>query len=425
MSVSKQTESYQALSNPRNAGATRGAYLVVALSGNRPSEIPLRVSIAKAERVELRRAERRLVHRNLIDGKRVCQVGLVDKTMSSLHAFVVQDGSGTFRLWDCGSKNGTTLNGTRIEGSVELGDGDLISVGSTHLFFRSAPDCYLHKPFDAEALDAPMATANPAFARAVAKTREIAKTDLSVLITGPSGSDRETAARWIHDVSVRAGPFVRLSCGELVKQIASVRRAKGGTLFVANLEDLSNQAASVLASVLDPSEWANASASGDDLSVRVVASGLPDAKSTLSPRTASRVAALVLEMPSLAERSEDIGLFISRALRDLGAPESTTLEPSAARALLGHTWPGNLHELRAVIRRALALAGLASIARYHLPEAITANEVQAVERRQLITLLRKHLGNVSAVAREMKISRFQVRRLADDFGIRVDTYRNR
>jgi transcriptional regulator of acetoin/glycerol metabolism len=108
------------------------------------------------------------------------------------------------------------------------------------------------------------------------------------------------------------------------------------------------------------------------------------------------------------------------------------LSPDAARSLLEYDWPLNVRELEQALAGALALSGLGTIEREHLPPALrdargkvpelTDDEVR--HRNELITVLREHRGNLSAVARAVGKGRTQVVRWVGRYGLEAAAYRS-
>ena len=134
-------------------------------------------------------------------------------------------------------------------------------------------------------------------------------------------------------------------------------------------------------------------------------------------------------------RPEDIPLLIATLLPKL-SPErpDVKLSPEAARSLLEYDWPMNVRELEQALAGALALSGVGTIKREHLPPALrnplaevpqpelTNDEVR--HRDELIALLREHRGNLSAVARAIGKGRTQVVRWVGRYGVNTAAYRS-
>jgi transcriptional regulator of acetoin/glycerol metabolism len=142
----------------------------------------------------------------------------------------------------------------------------------------------------------------------------------------------------------------------------------------------------------------------------------------------ARLAGHVVTLPALRERKEDLGLLIATLLRRI-APERTgwRLSQDAATALFLHEWPFNVRELEHMLRSAVAVSASDEIGLASLPEALRGlgsdGEGSDPQRETLLRLFEQHGGNVAAVARELKTSRSQVRRLAERYAIVVEAFR--
>jgi transcriptional regulator of acetoin/glycerol metabolism len=143
----------------------------------------------------------------------------------------------------------------------------------------------------------------------------------------------------------------------------------------------------------------------------------------------SRLNGLVVELPHLADRREDLATLIATIGRRLSPSRPLTLSSDAARALFHHGWPREIRELEKAIESALALAGGDEIDLLHLPPAIgepSAPPQRASapllddndpRRTALIDALREHQGNISAAARALGRPRTQIQRWMKKWGI--------
>jgi two-component system nitrogen regulation response regulator GlnG len=195
----------------------------------------------------------------------------------------------------------------------------------------------------------------------------VAGTDLTVLIEGESGTGKERVARAIHDHGKRStGPFIAMSLAgaasaqlerELFGAQGKLIQAQGGTLFLEDIDELPADSQTRLAGLL------HAEDPDDRPDVRLIVSS----QRNLASQTRKgdfrqdlfyRLNVVVIRMPPLRERLEDIGdlarSFLVRAKRE-GLPDKT-IDNAAIERLKSHTFPGNLRELENLLRRAAALS---------------------------------------------------------------------
>jgi DNA-binding NtrC family response regulator len=230
----------------------------------------------------------------------------------------------------------------------------------------------------------------------------VAKSDVSALVTGPSGSGKELVARAIHARSDRAsGPFVAVNCaaipGELLEaELFGVKRgaytdaradrpglfreAHGGTLFLDEIGDMPLAMQPKLLRVLQEREVRPlGGTSSSAIDVRVVSATHRDLRAAVADGTFRedlfyRLAVVEIGIPALRERPDDIVPLAERALARACArarKPALTLSGAAARRLVEHDWPGNVRELENAIERAVAMASSDMILPDDLPKAVT------------------------------------------------------
>ncbi|MCB9887369.1 MAG: sigma-54-dependent Fis family transcriptional regulator [Planctomycetes bacterium] len=215
-----------------------------------------------------------------------------------------------------------------------------------------------------------------------------AQTSLSVLLRGESGTGKEVVARAIHALSPLAGgPFVAVDCGALPEHLLESQlfghckgaftgadrartglfpMADGGTLF---LDELGNLPLNLQAKLLRALQERVVVPVGGSEPVPFHARLLAATNAELDHDVREgrfridlyhRVAEFVLPLPPLRSRPEDVvhfaRLFLAEANREMGR-NVTGFTPAAEQALQGMSWPGNLRELRNVVRRAVVLTG--------------------------------------------------------------------
>jgi len=434
-------------------------YLVVALECDRPASGASRHALRGVDEVTIGRGDDRAATR---DGKRLA-ITVPDGWMSGAHARLTR-ASGTWRVEDLGSRNGTRVGGKPIA-HLALGDGDVIEAGHTLMIFREA----LHGPpgapldLDARAAthEAPgLATLLPALAAEIAALARIAKSAMPVLLRGETGTGKEVVARAVHALSGRAGPFVAVNCGAIPASLVEgqlfghargafsgavrdepgfVRASHGGTLFLDEIADLPAASQAALLRVLQEGEVVPLGTTRPTpVDLRVVAATHQPleelvARAAFRADLHARIDGFTFTLPPLRERREDVGLLIAELLAS--APRATfTLD--AGRAILRYGWPMNVRELKHALARALVLAADAPIELAHLPPAVAAAigdaratpayappDEDARLRAQLESLLAEHRGNVADVARALGKARMQVHRWMKRFAIDPKRYR--
>jgi DNA-binding NtrC family response regulator len=214
----------------------------------------------------------------------------------------------------------------------------------------------------------------------------VASTEARVLITGANGTGKELVARWLHEKSARAAaPFVEVNCaaipGELIESelfghekgsfTSAVRQhkgkfeqANGGTLFLDEIGDMSPSAQAKVLRTLQENKITRIGSDSDiSVNVRVVAATNKNLKLEIERGTFRedlyhRLGVIIIQMPSLAERKDDIPLlahhFIRQICDEYGyAKRKITTE--ALQELQKYPWTGNIREFRNAIERLIIL----------------------------------------------------------------------
>ena len=232
-----------------------------------------------------------------------------------------------------------------------------------------------------------------AIREAVALARKIAPTTLPVLLVAPTGCGKELFAQWIHRWSGRHGEVLPINCAALPEHLleselfghdgqayTGARRSKPGLMELAHqgtclLDEVTSLAAPLQAKMLRVVEmgevWRVGETKARRIDVRFVAAAQEDLEEQVTDRRfrrdlLQRLAGVVLRLPPLADRPEDI-LPLSRNIADL---TGHTLEASAVPVLLRYSWPGNVRELRKAIERAACLAGNGTLTGAAIAQAI-------------------------------------------------------
>lgn len=358
------------------------------------------------------------------------QLDVQDARISRLHFRVSYDGrSRAYRIDDQHTRNGTFLNGQRIESSA-LRDGDVVRAGDSLFVCHAA-----RKELELDRL---------------VRAR-------TVFIGGDTGVGKGLLARRIHEASGRA-PFVPVNCGALPKELvaaelfghargafsgATVARgglfaqAHGGTLFLDEICELPLEVQPVLLQVLDDFEVRPV---GSDVSrrvdVRVIAASNADvhervAAGAFRSDLLARLSMEVVTLPSLCAERERILVILGEILRNSSGPKLWSAD--AREALLLWDWPYNVREMQALVERLTGavpegqLVSVADIARVcpdvtaHLERCRTGSaphtEAREPNRAELERLLGQYGGNVSAVAQELGKPRASLYRMLQRFGL--------
>lgn len=229
---------------------------------------------------------------------------------------------------------------------------------------------------------------SPAIQKVKETINRVAATEARVLVTGANGSGKEMVAKQIHEKGNRANmPLVEVNCaaipGELIeselfghekgaftgamaKRVGKFEQADGGTLFLDEIGDMSLSAQAKVLRALQESKITRVG--GDKeirVNVRVIAATNKDlrreiAEGNFREDLFHRLSVIVIHVPPLAERKEDIGLLADKFLQDIaaeyGAPVKE-LSPDAVQKLQSLPWTGNVRELRNVIERLVIMCG--------------------------------------------------------------------
>ena len=443
--------------------AQRRPRLVLALACDRPFEIGTSVDLGDVDTLEIGRAPEPSLVTIETRGARQRRMGLPDGFLSGSHARLFRV-LGRWVVEDAGSKNGTRLDGARIE-RAELRDGSIIECGHHFFVFREVELAAGAATSQAPTSAAGLVTFSPALASMLDRLQPVSLAGVPVLVRGATGTGKELAARAVHALSGRRGPFVAVNCGALPAGLVEaelfgarkgsytgadaeregfVRAADGGTLFLDEVGDLPLAAQPALLRVLEAREVVAVGATrATPVDFQLVAATHRDLDRMVADEhfradLLARLAGFSLTLPPLCERREDLGILCGELLRRHGARDATRLSVDAARALFRHPFPLNVRELERALGAALALAHEGSIERLHLPASIAydAEPRPAVEapskltaadealRDELVAALTRHGGNVSAVAREMGKARMQIQRWMRRFCIEPNRRRS-
>ncbi|HUJ63234.1 MAG TPA: sigma 54-interacting transcriptional regulator [Kofleriaceae bacterium] len=454
------TLSIHADGNAARTGPKPEPVLVLALECGRPRAGSVRYRLHDLAVVHLGRGTDRRAEK--AGGE--LTIRIPDKWMSSKHA-KIEPSFGRWVLVDTESKNGSIVDGHTTKRAV-LTDGSLIELGHTlFLFFERMPvddtaPALLELVPDGAVPG--LATLVPAWQAELARLRQIASSEIPMLIEGESGSGKEVIARAIHALSGRKGQFVPVNCGAVPENLVEselfgykkgafsgaqqdhpglVRAADGGTLFLDEIGDLPPSSQAALLRVLQEKEVMPVGGTkAVPIDLRVVAATHRDLDEMVADQSFrhdlfARLAGFRIAVPPLAERRADLGLLIGALYARLFAADHPGFEIDAARLLLRYPWPLNVRELEQALAAAHVLAGAEPVRADHLPDTVRSgrppgaprpvvlSETDQKVRDQVVAALREHQGNVSAVARALDKDRKQIQRWIKRFGLDPGSYR--
>lgn len=394
-----------------------------------------------------------------------CQMVLPGHDVSRRHAEVRRAGP-LPHLHDLGSRNGTWVNGVRVEERL-IGPNDVIRLGE---WVGIACELDTDEGLGGFGPIGEGWLGGASLARAIEPARRVAGTDLPIVLEGETGTGKEGAARFVHAASCRRGPFIAVNCAAVPQAMAEAelfgyrkgaftgaerasegffRAAQGGTLF---LDEILELPAAIQPKLLRVLEQREVQPLGEPrpvaVDVRIVCAtqeplSTAVAEKRFRPDLFARLDGVTIRLPPLRERREDIaplfGHVLNEATQTSPKQRPPALDPKLVETLLLYDWPLNVRELVLLARRMLALhTGEPTWKRAMLPDRMTGiaaaaspDAVASAARRvsttdeaafeQFLAALRKERGNVSRAAASVGISRARAYRLLEargDFDVR-------
>jgi DNA-binding NtrC family response regulator len=293
----------------------------------------------------------------------------------------------------------------------------------------------------------PFLGSSPVIRSLAVEAKQVAGSEMPVLILGETGTGKGVLARWIHEHSPRAGePFIDVNCAGLSRELLETELfghqkgaftgavaakaglfeiAHNGTLFLDEIGDVDLDVQPKLLKALEEKRFRRL---GDvherQVDVRLIAATHRDlaalaAEEKFRRDLYFRINTFRLTVPPLRQRPEDIPLLAHDLLERLCAErgrDRLALDAGTAKALIDYAWPGNLRELRNVIERAVVLCEGRALRRRDLrfdgefeqprPTAEMSHlTLEELERLHIAHVLEEERGRVEDAAKRLGISR--------------------
>lgn len=301
---------------------------------------------------------------------------------------------------------------------------------------------------------------SPAMTAVYKQIAYAAASDAPVLVVGESGTGKELVARAIHAHSRRAGrPFLPINCGALTETLleselfghqrgaftGATSETKGifqsahtGTVFLDEVGEMSPGLQVKVLRVLQEGEVRPVGAQRPvHVDVRIVAATNVNVDQAVQDGRFRqdlyyRLGVVIIHLPPLRERRDDIPLLVERFLRMARAKtgKSSTMSDAALAALVAYEWPGNVRELENTVERLVVFSRDGRIEPADLPQVIAhptpgtspplfadLPTLDELERRYLLHVLERVGGNRSRAAEMLGIDRRTLYRMAERFGI--------
>ena len=217
---------------------------------------------------------------------------------------------------------------------------------------------------------------------------KVAPTDARVLIIGPNGSGKELVARSLYEQSTRSGmPYIEVNCAAIPSELieselfghekgsftsaikqhkGKFEQADGGTLFLDEIGDMSLAAQAKVLRVLQEKRLSRVGSDKDIVvDVRVIAATNKDLRKEIEKGNFRedlyhRLSVIVITVPSLDERKDDIPLLVDYFVKQVSTESGMPVReftPEAIKLLQEKTWPGNIRERNNVVERLMILGG--------------------------------------------------------------------
>lgn len=394
------------------------------------------------------------------------------KCYEVFHADCCEDGCMLERTLHTGKEaidqpvNITNAQGERIPISIStavLRDGDGNVLGAVETFRDLSTIEHLRKELAKNYSFEDIISKSPLIHKLFAILPDVAESDSTVLIQGPSGSGKELFARAIHNLSPRRERnYVVINCGTLPTQLfeselfgyvkgaftdakrdkpGKVASADGGTVFFDEIGELPMSTQVKLLRLLQQREYEPlGSTEPVGVNIRVVAATNRDLRQLVSQGKFRddlyfRLAVVRFDLPPLRERREDVPYLVDHFIKKNNARRGKnviSVSPDVMSILMRHDFPGNVRELENIIEYCFVVCRGSIIQREHLPAELLGDAKPVMptrrdpvsdaadEESRIKAALVKHRGNQTRAARELGIDRTTLWRKLKRYGLSIE-----
>jgi DNA-binding NtrC family response regulator/pSer/pThr/pTyr-binding forkhead associated (FHA) protein len=370
-------------------------------------------------------------------------VVLEDSYVSGRHLKLVHR-DGRLKLYDLNSTNGTYLNGVRVQ-EAEIEPEMNIKLGNCRIAVLASEQLQTPSPVEVEKFCG-MVGSSSKMQQLYGLLDRVGPTEATALILGESGSGKELVARAIHRISPRtSGPFVAINCGAISKELieselfghekgaftgaqrrheGAFGQARDGTLFLDEIGELPPELQPKLLRVLESKTYRRVGGNEElTANVRVVAATHQDLAKRMEERQFRedlffRLFVLPLYIVPLRERLEDIPILAETFLNEFSPPgETKSLNPEALQKLQGHSFPGNIRELKNILLRGVILSKGPQIqpeeiifpqntmAAKELVDPVYIEKLEKMERDLILRALKVHDWNKTKTSEALGIAK--------------------
>jgi len=283
----------------------------------------------------------------------------------------------------------------------------------------------------------------------------VANKDINVFITGETGTGKDLVARLVHIKSKRnTFPMQVINCATIPenlfeaeifgyekgaftgaerKKVGKAKLADGGTLFLNEISELSNDSQAKLLRFLEYREYEPlGSTRTEKVDVRIMTATNKEPHKLLEERILRedffyRIQGVRIDLPPLRERKEDIPLLAEYFIRDFCEANNIPIKKISSEAmglLISYSWPGNVRELKSVLEKSVILSESEKIEKKDLEYAIEKEEIKSLkkakeefEKKYIVEVLIRNQWRIEKTAKELGISRSQLFRKMKQLGI--------